>query len=221
MRVSVADQVFKILQHSILSLDLPPAAKISEADIARRMGVSRQPVREAFKRLERLGFLQIRPQSGTIVSLISEEAVLRARFIRLALEVQTVRAACAALSAADMEVLEDLIREQETAIAEQDGRAFHHLDEEFHRSICALSGHDYVWDLINDQKAHMDRVRMLSLIALPRAVVLSEHQAIVAAISQRDPDAAAEAMTRHLSRIEADIARIKAENHGWFVEKAR
>ena len=59
---SVSDQVFNALQQRILTLELPPQTKISEADVSKKMGVSRQPVREAFKRLAKLGFLIIRPQ---------------------------------------------------------------------------------------------------------------------------------------------------------------
>ena len=67
-RPTVADQVYAELHRQILSLDLAPGAKISEIDVARAMGVSRQPVRDAFFRLSQLGFLVIRPQRATTVS---------------------------------------------------------------------------------------------------------------------------------------------------------
>ena len=63
------------------------------------MGVSRQPVRDAFYRLSRLGFLTIWPQRATIVAPISERAVLQARFIRTAIELETVQAAARMLDA--------------------------------------------------------------------------------------------------------------------------
>ncbi|MEJ2022363.1 MAG: GntR family transcriptional regulator, partial [Maritimibacter sp.] len=84
-RPSVADQVFDELNRQILSLDLKPGAKLSEVEVAKAMGESRQPVRDAFYRLSKLGFLLIRPQRATTVSLISSEAVMQARFIRTAL----------------------------------------------------------------------------------------------------------------------------------------
>ncbi|TRW94212.1 GntR family transcriptional regulator [Paracoccus sp. M683] len=217
-RPSVADQVFRLLQERILRLELPPLTKISEADIAKRLGVSRQPVREAFKRLERQGFLQIRPQSGTMVSLISEEAIQRARFIRTALEVQMVRTACEVLAPEDIAALKSLIDQQRTAAESGDAALFHRLDEDFHSAICARSGHGYVWDLIHDHKAHMDRVRMLSLSANSQQFALQEHIQIHSAIAAKDPDAAAKAMTRHLSRIDVLIAQIKTQNHDWFVD---
>lgn len=217
---TVADQVFEVLQQRILTLELPPRTRISEAEVAGRMGVSRQPVREAFKRLAKQGFLQIRPQSGTMVSLISEEAVLRARFIRNALETETCRMACVELDAAGFAALAALIEQQKAAVEAQDREKFHALDDAFHKEICAQSGVGFVWDLIHESKGHMDRIRMLSLNSSSQRLALNEHIAILEAIRARDLEAAAAAMNRHLSRILVLIEQIKAENHTWFTDIA-
>lgn len=217
---TVADQVFAALQQRILALELPPRTRISEADVARRMGVSRQPVREAFKRLAKLGLLQIRPQSSTTVSLISEEAVQRARFIRTALEVQTCRTACAKLTGSGLEALASLIEAQKAAVEGRDRERFHALDDQFHREICVQSGVGYVWELIHENKAHMDRIRMLSLDSSSQRHALDEHIDIFNAISARDPDAAAAAITKHLSRILVLIEEVKALDHSWFTDAA-
>lgn len=220
-RPSVADQVFDVLQQRILTLDLPPMTKISEAEIAKRLGVSRQPVREAFKRLERLGFLQIRPQSGTMVSLISEEAIMRARFIRTALETQTASAACKVFAQEDIDALQALIDQQRIAAENDDALRFHKLDEDFHHAICTRSGHGYVWELIHDHKAHIDRVRMLSLSSSSQKLALQEHIEILAAIAARDAERARRAITGHLSRIESLIEEMKVQKHDWFAETSK
>lgn len=216
LKPTVADQVFDVLQQRILTLELPPTTKISEAEVATKMGVSRQPVREAFKRLAKLGFLLIRPQSGTTVSLIAEESVLKARFIRLALELHTCRTACERITEPGLTALSALIDQQKDAIKVDDRRMFHALDDRFHQEICIQSGVGYVWDVISENKAHMDRVRMLTLDTSSQQYALNEHVAILDAIATRDADAAAQAMTKHLSRILVQIEAIKAENHSWF-----
>ena len=218
---SVSDQVFNALQQRILTLELPPQTKISEADVSKKMGVSRQPVREAFKRLAKLGFLIIRPQSSTMVSLISERDVLRAKFIRIALEVHTCRTACEVITSEGIGALNDLIAQQRAAVAANDKRLFHALDEAFHREICVQSGVGFVWHLILDSKAHMDRIRMLSLDATSQRLALDEHLVIFEAITNRKPDDAAAAFAQHLSRIDDLIATIKAENHNWFTDDAK
>jgi len=218
---SVSDQVFDALQQRILTLELPPQTRISEADVSKKMGVSRQPVREAFKRLAKLGFLIIRPQSSTMVSLISERDVLRAKFIRIALEVHTCRTACEVITSEGIGALNDLIAQQRAAVEANDKRLFHALDEAFHREICVQSGVGFVWDLILDSKAHMDRIRMLSLDATSQRLALDEHLVIFDAITNRKPDDAAAAFAQHLSRIDDLIATIKAENHNWFTDDAK
>ncbi|WP_085997580.1 GntR family transcriptional regulator [Polymorphum gilvum] len=128
-RPSVADAVFDELHRQILSLDLPPGTRVSEADVARALGVSRQPVRDAFYRLSKLGFLLIRPQRSTTVARISETAVMQARFIRSAIEAETVRTACETLTAPDHEALDALLERQKAAVEAADPLAFHELDD--------------------------------------------------------------------------------------------
>lgn len=214
-RISVADKVFDRLKEQIVTLDLPPGTKMSEADVARQLGVSRQPVRDAFYRLSKLGFLNIRPQRATTVTRISANAVLRARFIRLALEVETIRVAVSALSDGDHDVLQTLLQRQDAAIIAADKAQFHALDDEFHREIAARSGLEFAWDLIRENKAHMDRVRYLSLSFASRTAY-EEHISILKALRAHDADMAAEAMRDHLSRIVDLIEQIRASNHSWF-----
>lgn len=217
-RPTVADQVFDALQKHILSLALPPGSKISEADIATQMGVSRQPVRDAFYRLSKLGFLTIRPQRATTVSMISEDAVLRAKFIRTALEMETCRLASAVLKPDDIAALQDVLDAQAKAISPDAREAFHALDDAFHREICERAGLGYAWELIQESKTHMDRVRMLSLSTQSQQLAYDEHVVILAAIAAGDGALAADRIRAHLARITLLIDRLKAENHSWFMD---
>ncbi|WP_236939973.1 FCD domain-containing protein [Falsihalocynthiibacter arcticus] len=117
-------------------------------------------------------------------------------------------------------VLSNLIEKQRAAYDAQDRELFHLLDDQFHREICNLAGVGYVWDLILENKAHMDRVRMLTLDSSSQEFVLKEHVEIFKAISESDADAVAEAITKHLSRILIHIEDIKSVNHKWFTDLA-
>ena len=218
-RPSVADTVFDELHRQILKLDLPPGTKMSEIDVARALGVSRQPVRDAFYRLSKLGFLTIRPQRATTVSTISERAVMQARFIRMALEVETARVACEALTTADHEALQTVLDRQELAVKARDAEAFHLLDDQFHREICERTGHGFSWDVIRENKSHMDRVRFLSL-SFASEKAYTEHVAILAAIRARNAPLAADMVRQHLSRILDQIVRIRAENAPYFEDES-
>jgi len=217
-RPSVSDSVFDELHRQILKLDLPPGTRMTEIDVARALGVSRQPVRDAFYRLSKLGFLTIRPQRATVVSKISERAVMEARFIRMAVEIETARVACGRLTSADLDDLQRILDQQGQAVQSQDPERFHLLDDQFHQQICVRSGHGFSWELIREKKSHMDRVRFLSL-SFASAKAYAEHAAILDAIRQRDATLAAERVRQHLSRIIEQIVRIRAENARYFEDE--
>ena len=94
-RRTSADMVFDDLYERIGSLELLPGAKISEADIAAKFGISRQPVRDAFSRLGNMELLLIRPQKATVVKKFSLRSIATARFVRLSVELEVLRNAAA------------------------------------------------------------------------------------------------------------------------------
>lgn len=217
-RPTVADSVFDELHRQILRLELPPGTRLSEFDVARALAVSRQPVRDAFYRLSKLGFLTIRPQRATVVSAISERAVMQARFIRTSIEVETARVACRTLTDADFGVIDEIIAQQGRAVALADAAAFHDLDDRFHQEICERAGTGFAWAMVREMKSHMDRVRFLSLsFASERA--FDEHREILAAIRSRDENRAAEAVRAHLTRILEHFVRIRAERASFFADE--
>lgn len=214
-RPSVTDAVFDELHRQIVALELPPGTRMSEVEVAQIMGVSRQPVRDAFYRLSVQGFLTIRPQRATVVSAISEQAVMQARFIRAAIEAETVRVACERLKNDDLLALDQVLAAQESAVSAHDAQRFHQLDDQFHREICERSGHGYAWDIIRENKSHMDRVRLLSL-SFASTDAFGDHQRVLEALKARDPVRAMTEMHTHLARIKQQIRRIRAEQGQYF-----
>ncbi len=214
---TIAGRVFDTVRRAIVQLQLEPGNPLSEADIARQLGVSRQPVREAFIKLSEAGLVEIRPQRGTFVRLISLREVENARFIREAIEVAIARKAAAEASAEDVEGLEQVVERQRGAAAAGDNAAFLQLDEQFHQRIAGSAGCEDAWRVLEGLKAQMDRVRYLSLPeATPLEVILVQHAAIVAAIGERSPDAAETSMRRHLSEILTSLPKIATLKPAYF-----
>ena len=218
-RPSVADTVFDELHSQILLLELPPGTKMSEVEVAKALGVSRQPVRDAFYRLSKLGFLSIRPQRATLVSQISSTAVLQARFIRSAIEAETVRTACQVLTDEDLAALDAIIEKQRQAVEAKDPVSFHGYDDQFHKEICERAGLGFAWDIIRENKAHMDRVRFLSL-SFASQDAFGDHLLIMEALKARDEALAMQQMREHLSRIKKQIVRIRADHERYFADES-
>jgi GntR family transcriptional regulator, rspAB operon transcriptional repressor len=214
-RATVTHRVFRHLLERIVTLDLAPGSKISEAEIAASLGISRQPVRDAFFRLSEKGLLIVRPQRATVVAPISEPAVFEAQFLRLALESATLRRACSRLGVADLRALDDLLQAQRAALDADDRRRFHALDDTFHRTIAQRAGCGFVWSLIEEQKTQMDRIRFLTL-GIRSDEAWHHHVALVAALRARDAAAAETVLQDHLYRILDIMDAIRAEHGEWF-----
>lgn len=199
--VSITQQVFEALRGQILDLSLPPGTKLSEANVATKMDVSRQPVRDAFYRLAQHGLLNVRPQRATVVSPFSAQSFRRAKFIRMGLELEAIQAISESFSASDERVLRQCIDEQQSIIDADELEAFHALDDEFHAKLFELAGVDVVWDFIVETKTHMDRVRVATL-GTKREQVVADHIQIVDALRADKRQESVDAMRAHLSRID-------------------
>src|SRR5690606_21424401 len=131
---TVGNRVFGILRQAIVQLQLKPGDPLSEAEMARQLGVSRQPVREAFIKLAEVGLVEIRPQRGTSVVMISLRDVENARFIREALEVAVVRKAAQVIDAEHQDRIAAIVEAQRAADSRGDLAEFLRQDEAFHQA---------------------------------------------------------------------------------------
>lgn len=215
-RTSV-DDVFDYLHEEIVSLRLKPGDRISEADIAARFGVSRQPVRDAFSRLANLDLLLIRPQRATEVRKFSMREIEKSRFVRAAIEKEVLRRAAAGCDAEGATQLDAALAQQDTALADGDVDGFGKLDYAFHGALCAIAGTEYAFDVILEEKAKVDRLCMLGLEKEQRMPeLIADHRAIADAVKAHDAEAAVAAGMLHLSRLDATIERISATNANYF-----
>ena len=214
---SIAEQVFRTLRSSIVTLRITPAAALSEQEIADRLKVSRQPVREAFIKLSEIGLVRVLPQRGTFVTRISAKAVMDARFVREAVECAIARRASAGIGKSAIDELRAIIGEQRKAARAKDEDAFFVLDDAFHRSLANAADCAYAWKVVEEAKGQMDRVRFLSIPdTMPTEVPIVQHQAILDAIAAGRGAAAEQAMKEHLREILKSLPRLAGAFPGMF-----
>src|SRR5712664_455175 len=162
-RHPVAPQIHEVLRRSIITMRLRPRKKVSEAELALELGVSRTPVREALIKLAEDRLVEILPQRGSFITPIRLHEVLEARFIREALEIAVVREAAASGRAEILGRLEALLQAQRAAARDKDLERFLDLDEAFHHTLSESIDKQRSWRLIQAVKHQLDRVRYLSL----------------------------------------------------------
>jgi len=215
-RTSV-DEIFDDLYKDIAELRLRPGDKISEAEIAAKFGVSRQPVRDAFSRLENLDLLVIRPQRATEVRRFSSKEIAKSRFVRSAVEAEMLRRAATHCDAAGAALLDDCLGRQKEAIDQGNVAAFGDLDYEFHKALCQVAGVDFAFEVIAAEKAKVDRLCMLGLSKEDRMPqLLEDHKAIVKAVKDGDAEGAVKFGMQHLSRLDSTIEWISKTNSNYF-----
>ncbi len=214
----IVHKVTRVLRQAIVTMRIKPGEMVSEQEIATKLGVSRQPVREAFIRLGEAGLLRVLPQRGTLVVKISRAAVEDARFIREAVECAVAREAARKTGPRARTVLQDNLFRQKRAAREKDPEAFFTLDEEFHRLLAEIAGRPSAWRVIEDVKPQMDRVRYLDMTdAMPMRALIDQHGAITSAVLSGDALAAEGAMRHHLTEILRSLPRV-AEQHADLFE---
>lgn len=208
--------VHELLRAQIVGMELPPGTALSEAEIAKSVGVSRTPVRESLLLLAEEGLVDIYPQRGTFVAPIQFADVVGAQFIREALECTSLEQTDP-LSQADLTDLRRLIDQQHTADATNDTEAFFRLDEAFHARLLEAGKHPAVWPIVAQAKSQMDRARRLSLPAGGKmSDLIAQHSAVVDALEERNVGGAVQALRHHLRVVLADIAQMRTENPGLF-----
>lgn len=213
--------LYRDLRERIVSVALPPGEAVSETRMAEVYGVSRTPVREAFKRLAEDGFLDVVPQVGTFVARIDLGSVRDNHFVRETLECRIVELASERIDDAGRARLRNNIAQQRRALAERDAATFFRVDEAMHEALAEIAGQRGAWQLIHAAKAQLDRVRHLSLANGARSRLrMAEHRAIVDCVIDGDGAGAARAMQGHLATVFDAIANIAAEKAHYFTEFA-
>jgi DNA-binding GntR family transcriptional regulator len=213
-------QVYAALRDAIVSAALEPGRQLSENELAALLGVSRTPIREALQRLREERLVAVVPQLGTFVTRISTSAVSDAQFVREALECAAIRETALKAEDDDIAALEAIVRRQESTREAADYDRFYILDDELHRALCDLSGHEIAWSLSQRAKGHLNRIRRLSLPEPGYLMeMIAEHRAVVAAVAVHDPDEAERALRHHLRMVLSTVPAIRAQHPDYFEDE--
>jgi len=205
--VTLAEHLFHLLTEAILKGDLPLGSKISEPALAQRYGVSRGPLREALHRLQERNLIVRSANHGARVVETTPQMLNAIFGVREALESLAAREATRLMSDADIAALAEGVRRHEAEIAgavEGQHNALGAADRDFHFRIAKASGNPLLIDLLCNQfypllRLYRSRKDNLSL----RTRALIEHQRILAAIQDRDPELAEITMRRHIQNARA------------------
>ncbi|MGE3803896.1 MAG: GntR family transcriptional regulator [Gemmataceae bacterium] len=205
------NQAYEQLQRQILSGALPPGSQVSELSLAKQMGLSRTPVREAVRRLVHEGLLEQRPRAGTVVRTFGAQDIIELYELRQALECFAVEQAAARISTDDLDALGRLceqIRRQVDELKKSKKRAVDAAglkrllaaDLAFHMILVRAAGNRRILDMVADSRV------LTRIFSTPRQEhnldVLRDtyrfHSDIHHALERRDGQAARQLLAEHI-----------------------
>jgi DNA-binding GntR family transcriptional regulator len=192
---SRADVVFESLRDAIWTGRIASGERVREEEIARNLGVSRTPVREALQRLQQRGLLVVGPR-GLAVSQLSTNQVIELYAMREILEGSAARLAAQHATEIEVSILHRLQRELQQVT--DDANAVVLLNRRFHQAIYEAAHNRYLvqtLDVLHDSLALLNNT---TFRAPKRAETDKEHRQIVLAIEKHDPDQAETAARRHI-----------------------
>jgi DNA-binding GntR family transcriptional regulator len=211
----ISDQVYTLLRRSIIEEELTPGERVVESDIARRLGVSQAPVREAVNRLAIEGLLTHVPRRGKFVAEISAEDALQARQVREPLEGLAGALAAERIDDEAIADLEDLVERMHAAVAAQDVTAFRELDIAFHDRVSRIAGNPYLaraWGVLQPS------LRALRVIGDPLyggdwLAMANEHGRLLSLLRAGDPQKAGAAFADHAAGRTLVAEPVSARRH--------
>ncbi len=193
------DVVFNTLRDAILKGKIEPGERLMEMHLAKKLGVSRTPIREAIRMLEQEGLAVTVPRKGAQVAKMSEKDLMDVLEIRDALDELAAKSACGKMTEKDFAELEQAMTDFEISIKGKDVRAIVEADEAFHNVIYKAADNPRLLTIVLNLKEQMYRYRYEYINDnADYDTLLSEHMAIIEGLKRQDERFVREVMHTHL-----------------------
>lgn len=204
--IPLRDIVFKTLREAIITGELKPGERLMEIKLANELGVSRTPVREAIRKLELEGLVNMTARKGAEVAPINAKDLAEVLEIRRALEGLACSLACRKAAPEDIDILEQINNSIRMAIEDGDSEKIANLDAQFHFEICKLSSNTRLVAAINRLKEHIFRYRLEYITDLKnKNVVVEEHSKLIQDMRNKNGKAVIKDIERHIDAQEKYI----------------
>lgn len=206
------DVVFKTLRNAIITGELIPGERLLEISLAKRLGVSRTPVREAIRKLELEGLVVMIPRRGAHVASISRKGLCEVMEVRNVLEEFAAQLACDRIRQEEMDAMESAHAQFIHAIQSDDLLRIVECDEKFHDAIFQAAGNERLLSIIAGLREQFYRYRMEYIRDMDDySILVREHEDLMNAIFHHDKDTAKEIMNTHIRNQQELVARMIPE----------
>ncbi|MEG3593665.1 MAG: GntR family transcriptional regulator [Pseudomonadota bacterium] len=190
----------------IESGELAPGTRLNETELCEDMGVSRTPLREAVRSLATEGLIELQPNRGAIVSVVTEEDVTEILPIMASLEGLGGRLAATHMEPAKIIQVRQIHDQMISHYKNNDMEKYFETNRLIHELISEGSGNQTLVDTLQSLSAKVHRARFTSQMTRESwDMAVSEHEEIIAALEERDPDRLEDILIQHLETKRATI----------------
>ncbi len=198
--------VFEHLRNSIINGELKPEERLMELQLAEQLGVSRTPIREAIRKLELEGLVEMIPRKGAYVADLSVKDVLDVLEVRRFLEGLAARLAAERMIEDDIKELHGILEEFDVALKNDDKEGMIESDNKFHERIIQGSGNKKLIQIVQGLHEQVQRFRIIYFNEYTgHEDLMKFHKAILEAISSKDPEKAQGYAETHVEKVEQSI----------------
>jgi len=210
--LSLKDRVYQNIKFQIIIGTLKPGTRLPEEELSKAMNISRAPIREAFNRLEKEGFVTIVPRKGAAVSNITTRIIKDIFEIRETLESFAVKKSIGKISIEKLEKVGDgfkkFINKPTNA---KNCIQYLALDKKFHDLLSQNCGNKKLIELLANLQEQIHWLRNISLKRITFAGSVKEHLAIIEALKKNDEELIIKVLLQHLERAkESSLAEINS-----------
>jgi DNA-binding GntR family transcriptional regulator len=200
VRPTLANRAYGDLKALFQNGTYSPGDFLTEGELAKRLKMSKTPVRTALTRLEMDGFVTVSPQQGIVVREPSIHEIIDLFDIRMALETFVVRRLAGNLRPQQTERLRENLNSQSRAVKDHDNEAFTRLDTDFHLMLCEFLENREILQTMERLRGKLHRIILGIQIRSPERMVdgWREHESIAEAVSQGRGEQAAQRIVLHL-----------------------
>ena len=196
---SLTSVVQQEIERRILQGELAPGAKLIEAALAEALGVSRGPVREAFRMLEEAGLVKQEKNRGVFVRSIPLHEAMEIFDLRAMMDEAVGRRLAEVITPEQLRRVRAMVEAMEKAVKAGDADSYHLLNLDFHDRLVEFSGNRKLTSIYRRLINELSLFRRMNLVdAKLLPISAGEHRAIVKAIAAGDPEAAGAAMRQHV-----------------------
>jgi len=199
---SHTNRAFEVIREAIVSGELRPNQRLVEASIAKKLGMSRTPVREALMQLELSGYISTLSKGGWIVTDHSPSKIRNLYEVREALEVMAIKLACLRATKEQIDRANDVHKLTVDAARNRETDKFTQLNSEFHAHLFGACGNEQLSSFIeNLRNQFFDRRVVHFFTGREWNTTISQHERILKAVSEKKPRLAEKAVRDHINTV--------------------